>query len=62
MKGLKVKGGKLQTKINQKELCIAILKKDKVDFQARRVSRNQEGRFTRMKRLSQHNDITIIDL
>lgn len=49
MKGLKVKGGKLQTKINQKELCIAILKKDKVDFQARRVSRNQEGRFTRMK-------------
>lgn len=35
MKRLKVKGRKLQIKVNQKKAGIAILKLDKVDFKAR---------------------------
>lgn len=62
MKRWKAKGRKLQTKLNQKKAGIAILKLDKVDFKVRRITRNQEDHFTKMKGLSQHNDIIMLNL
>lgn len=62
MERLEVKSKKFQTKINQKKADMAILKLDKTGFRARRVTRNQEGHFTRIKGLSQHKDITICNL
>lgn len=62
MKRLKVKGRKFQTKINQIKAGVAVLKLDKVDFKARRITKNQEVYFTRMKGLFQHDAITILNL
>lgn len=41
---------------------MAILKLDKIGLKAGRIPGNQEGHFTRMKGLSQHNDITMLNL
>ena len=62
MKRWKAKGRKLQTKVDQKKAGIGILKLDKADFKVRRITRNQEGHFTKMKGLSQHNDIIMLNL
>lgn len=61
MKRLKVKGRKLQIKVNQKKAGIAILKLDKVDFKARWITRNQKGHFIRMKVLSPHKDTIMLN-
>lgn len=55
MKRLKVKGRKFQTKINQMKAGVAVIQLDNVDFKARRITKNQEVYFTRMKGLSQHD-------
>lgn len=46
------------TNANPQKAGIAMLKLHKADFKARKFTRNQ-GHFTEMKGLSQHNDIII---
>ena len=50
------------TDVNQQKADIAMLKLYKVGFKARKFTGNQEGHFIRMKGLSQHNDIIMLNL
>ena len=50
------------TNVNQQKADIAMLKLYKVDFKARKFTGNQEGHFIRMKGLSQHNEIIMLNL
>ena len=61
---LKVKGWKkiFHSNGDQKKAGVAILMSDKIDFEIKAVKRNKEGHYIMIKKSTQKEDITIINI
>ena len=61
---LKVKGWKkiFHANRDQKKAGVAILMSDKIDFEIKAVKRNKEGHYIMIKKSTQKEDITIINI